>query len=85
MESVATTTKGGERFSKGSISTALLVERRRLTEDVERKGDPCQAEALKEAQGAEHGDVDREGHSQTKHQHEQHRYDQHWVAAKPTG
>lgn len=55
-----------------------------LTEDVERQRDPCQAKALKEAQGAEHGDVDREGHGETEHQHEQHRYDQHRVATKPT-
>lgn len=43
-----------------------------LTEDIEREGDPRQAEALEEAQGAKHGHIDREGHSETKHQHEQH-------------
>lgn len=54
-----------------------------LTQDIERKSNPCKAEALKETQGAEHGDIDRKGHSQTKHQHKQHRYDQHWMSAKP--
>lgn len=50
----------------------VTFENEGLTEDIERKGDPRQAEALKEAQGAEHGDVDGEGYGQTKHQHEEH-------------
>lgn len=54
-----------------------------LTQNVEREVDSCQAEALKEAQRAEHGDVDGESHGQTKHQHEQHWHDQHRVSAKP--
>lgn len=41
-----------------------------LTEHIEGESETCQAEAFKETQGAEHGDVDREGNSQTKHQHE---------------
>ena len=56
----------------------------RLTENIEGEGDPCQAEALEEAQCAEHGNVDGEGHGQTKHQHEQHRDDEHRMATKPT-
>ena len=67
------------------MNAGLLAEGSTLTEDVEREGDSCQTEALKEPQGAEHGNVDGEGHSQTEHQHEQHRYDQHRVTAKPTG
>jgi len=65
------------------VSRERLVERWKLTEDVERKAEPRQAEALEEAQGAEHGHVDGEGHGQTEHQQEQHRYDQHRVAAEP--
>lgn len=54
-----------------------------LTEHVEGESEARQAETLKEAQGAEHGDVYREGHTHTEHQHEKHREDQHWVSTKP--
>lgn len=54
-----------------------------LTEHVEGESKARQAETLKEAQGAEHGDIYREGNTQTKHQHEKHRKDQHWVSTKP--
>lgn len=64
--------RGGERKA-GSV----------LTEHVEGESEARQAETLKEAQGAEHGDVYREGNTQTKHQHEEHRENQHWVSTKP--
>ena len=54
-----------------------------LTENVEGESKARQAETLKEAQGAEHGDVYREGNTQTEHQHEKHREDQHRVSTKP--
>lgn len=54
-----------------------------LTEHVEGESEARQAETLKEAQGAEHGDVYREGNTQTEHQHEEHREDQHRVSTKP--
>lgn len=54
-----------------------------LTEHVEGESEARQAETLKEAQGAEHGDVYREGNTQTKHQHEKHWENQHWVSTKP--
>lgn len=37
-----------------------------LTEQVQREDDARQAEAFKEAQDAEHGHVDGEGHAQAK-------------------
>lgn len=43
-----------------------------LTEKVQREDDARQAEAFKEAQDAEHGHVDGEGHAQAKRQHGQH-------------
>lgn len=54
-----------------------------LTEHVEGESEARQAETLKKAQGAEHGDVYREGHTQTKHEHEKHGEDQHGVSTKP--
>lgn len=54
-----------------------------LTEHVEGESEARQAETLKETQGAEHGDVHREGNTQTKHQHEKHRKNQHGVSTKP--
>lgn len=57
--------------------------KRVLTEHVEGESEARQAETLKEAQGAEHGDVYREGDTQTKHQHEKHRENQHRVPTKP--
>lgn len=54
-----------------------------LTEHVEGESQARQAETLKETQGAEHGDVYREGNTQTKHQHEKHRNNQHRMSTKP--
>lgn len=54
-----------------------------LTEHEEGESEARQAETLKEPQGAEHGDVHREGHAQTEDQHEEHRDDQHRVTTKP--
>lgn len=54
-----------------------------LTEHVEGESEARQAETLKETQGAEHCDVYREGNTQTKHQHEKHRNNQHRVSTKP--
>lgn len=54
-----------------------------LTEHVEGESQARQAETLEETQGAEHGDVRREGHAQTEDQQEEHRQDQHRVSAKP--
>lgn len=59
--------------------------KRVLTEHEEGESEARQAETLKEAQGAEHGDVYREGDTQTKHQHEKHRENQHRVPTKPSG
>lgn len=54
-----------------------------LTEHIEGESEARQAETLKEAQCAEHGDIYREGYSQTEHQHEKHRQDQHRVSTEP--
>lgn len=55
-----------------------------LTEQIEGESQASQAETLKEAQCAEHGDVHREGDAQTKHQHEKQGENQGGVSTKPT-
>lgn len=70
--------------TSGSRGRAGIRRRQHLlTEHVEGESEARQAETLKEAQGAEHGDVHREGNTQTKHQHEKHRENQHGVSTKP--
>lgn len=66
------------------MQTGMREWKHVLTEHIEGESEARQAETLKEAQGAEHGDVYREGNTQTKHQHEKHRENQHWVSTKPS-
>lgn len=68
--------EGGEEEEEEEV-------RQVLTEHVEGESEARQAETLKEAQGAEHGDVYREGNTQTKHQHEKHRNNQDRVPTEP--
>lgn len=54
-----------------------------LTQDVEGKCDPSEPEAFKEAKCAEHGDINRKGHRDAKHECEEHWHHQNPVTPKP--